>query len=218
MCTALPSSRNHLRRAIAPINSVTHELALDRLAVFTRAAAHILTEWDAYADAHVDQQGWPLDDLAYGRRQRRRDADTWRAFELVRPHMAELLGMAKGQFSTLPPAEQRAHWRGTLTRLDQAQIGLENAQALWEAERNSLPAAAVPGTDAYDEPLAERNADAWSYLCDWADGGHVLNEIARAATAHARDRPGPSPEHSRAQDPTVPPPQPPGHPQPRRPR
>jgi hypothetical protein len=166
----------------------------------------------------VDDQGWPLDDLAYGRRQRRRDADTWQAFEFVRPHLEELLTAAERQFSALPRVERQPHWRGTLTRLDQARIGLENAQALWEAECDALPANAVPGTDGYDEPLTERNAEAWGYLCDWADGGHVLNQIAKAAAAQARTLTGPAAEHARAPDPTTLPPQAPGHPRHRRPR
>lgn len=161
----------------------------------------------------MDARGWPLDDLAYGRRQRRRDADTWGAFELVRPHLAGILTVAERQLSTLPRAEHQLHWRGTLTRLDEARIGLDNAQALWEAERDALPANAVPGTDGYDEPLAERNAEAWGYLCDWADGGHVLNEIAKAAAAHGRTLATPSAEHTRALDPTTLPPPAPGHPQ-----
>lgn len=76
----------------------------------------------------------------------------------------------------------------------------------------------MPGTDGYDEPLAERNAEAWGYLCHWADGGHVLNQIARTAAAHDRDLAGPSDEHTRAQDPVTLPPPAPGHPQHRRPR
>ncbi|WUH90385.1 hypothetical protein OG900_09900 [Streptomyces sp. NBC_00433] len=75
----------------------------------------------------------------------------------------------------------------------------------------------MPGTEAYDEPLAERNAETWGYLCDWADGGHVLNQIARA-TARARDLAGPSAEHARTRNPAALPPQPPGHPQHRGPR
>lgn len=160
----------------------------------------------------MDAEGWPLDDLAYGRRQRRRDADTWRAFELVRPHLADILTVAEHQLSTLPRDEHQLHWRGTLTRLHEARIGLETAQAQWEAARDALPASAVPGTDDYDDPLADRNAEAWGYLCDWAEGGHVLNEITKAAAAHELPLAGPSAEHTRAPDPTTLPPQAPGHP------
>jgi hypothetical protein len=167
---------------------------------------------------HVDGQGRPLDDLAYGRRQRRRDADTWRALDFVRPHQEELLTTAEQQLTALPAAKQQPHWRDTLNRLDQARTGLANALAVWQAERDALPADAVPGTDAYDEPLAERNADAWGYLCDWVDGGHVLNEIATAAAVHARDRTGPAAEHPRGPDPATLPPRAPGHPRHRGPR
>jgi hypothetical protein len=117
----------------------------------------------------------------------------------------------------VPTAEQQPHWRGTLTRLNQARTGLERTYAYWRAECDALLPTSGPGTEAYDEPLAERNAEAWSYLCDWADGGHVLNQIARAA-ARASGLAGPSAEHARAQNPAALPPQPPGHPQQRGPR
>jgi hypothetical protein len=132
--------------------------------------------------------------------------------------MEELLTAAEQQLTVLPASKGQPHWRDTLNRLDRARIGLENARAVWRTERDALHADAVPSTDGYDEPLAERNADAWSYLCDWADGGHVLNQIAKAAADHARHLAGPAAEHSRAPDPTTLPPQPPGHPRHRGPR
>jgi hypothetical protein len=191
---------------------------LDRLAVYTRAAAHILKAWDDYSDQHVDDHGWPLNDVAYGMRQRQRDADTWRAFDHVREHATEVLEMAEEQLAALPADRRAPGWRDQLSRLAQARNGLENAQAVWQAERDALPASAGPGTEAYDEPLAERNADAWGYLCDWADTGHVLTEIARAAATASSDRTAPSAEHTRAQDSTGLPPQPPGRPHRRGPR
>jgi hypothetical protein len=118
----------------------------------------------------------------------------------------------------LPAAERQPHWRGTLTRLDQARIGLERTYAYWRAECDALLPTSVPGTEAYDEPLAERNAESWSYLCDWADGGYVLNQIARTAARRERDVAGPSAGHTRAQDTAGLPPHPPGHPQHRGPR
>lgn len=198
------------RKALTSIDPANHRLRLDRLTVYSRAAAHILQEWDDYTETSVDEQGWPLDDLAHGRRQRQRDADTWRAFEHLHPHLEELLTLAERQLAELPAAERQPVWRSALARLDEARIALENAQALWQSERHVLPATAVPGTEAYDELLAERNAEAWGYLCDWADGGHVLTRIARAA-AQAHGPAGPPAEHTRAQNPAALPPQPPGH-------
>ncbi|WP_433892559.1 hypothetical protein [Streptomyces sp. CA-111067] len=118
----------------------------------------------------------------------------------------------------MPVAERQPHWQDTLTRLDQARTGLETTYAYWRAECDALLPTSRPGTEAYDEPLAERNAEAWSYLCDWADGSYVLTQIARTAAGQNRDLAGPPAEHARAQNPAALPPQPPGHPQHRGPR
>lgn len=131
--------------------------------------------------------------------------------------MGDLLTCAEHQLATVPTAQQNPNWPGALARLALARAGLDNTQAMWESERGSLPAAAVPGTEAYDEPLAERNAEAWSYLCDWADVSHVLPAIARAATAHTQNA-TPSAEHTHTADHSTMPPQTPGHPHPGRPR
>ncbi|MEE4544040.1 hypothetical protein V2S66_18940 [Streptomyces sp. V4-01] len=202
------------RKALTSINPANHRLLLDRLTVYTRAAAHILQQWHDYSDQHTDAQGWPLDEDAYGLRQRRRDAETWHAFERVRPHMGELLTVAERQLAALPAAEQQSHWRGTLTRLEQARTGLETTYTYWRAECDALLPTSGPGTEAYDEPLAERNAEAWSYLCDWADGGHVLNRIARAAIGQRPDAAGRSAGHTRTQDGAPLPPRGPGLPHP----
>jgi hypothetical protein len=95
--------------------------------------------------------------------------------------MGELLAAAGRQLATVPSADQQPRWRGQLARLTEARTGLERTYAYWQAECTALPPSSGPGTEAYDEPLAERNAEAWSYLCDWADTGHVLIEISEAA-------------------------------------
>jgi hypothetical protein len=118
--------------------------------------------------------------------------------------MSELIAAAEQQLARLPAHERQPNWPGSLTRLDEARTGLEAAYADWKAARDALPPSSIPGTDAGDEVLADRNAEAWSYLCDWADTGHVLTDIDTAAT-RARNR-------------TAPLPQTPARPHPRRPR
>lgn len=43
--------------------------------------------------------------------------------------------------------------------------------------RRALPDTAQSGTKAYEEPLAESYADAWSYLDQWAIHGQALFAI-----------------------------------------
>ncbi|MCC2275583.1 hypothetical protein ACMATS_24610 [Streptoverticillium reticulum] len=50
--------------------------------------------------------------------------------------------------------------------------------------RDSLPLDARPGTQVFDDALAEHHAECWSYLDDWATHGHVLRDI-NAAARHA---------------------------------
>ncbi|WP_225847291.1 hypothetical protein [Streptomyces sp. HPF1205] len=130
--------------------------------------------------------------------------------------MSELLAAAEQQLARLPAPERQPNWPGSLARLSEARTGLEAAYAYWKAERDALVPSSAPGTDAYDEVLAERNADAWSYLCDWADSGHVLTEIARATTRHDASPAAKAAEHTRAIDNIALPPQAPGRPHPHR--
>lgn len=80
-----------------------------RLAVATRACIGIekaLTDWDAVSDSLADEQGFPLDDTAYGNRAALRDAEAWTHVETlltsapaIVSHLGQnldLVGLAEG--------------------------------------------------------------------------------------------------------------------------
>ncbi|QMU74829.1 hypothetical protein GXW83_02610 [Streptacidiphilus sp. PB12-B1b] len=57
-----------------------------RLAVATRACeeiSEVLNDWDGISDDLTDEQGFPLDDTAYGDRAARRDTDAWAQVETL---------------------------------------------------------------------------------------------------------------------------------------
>ncbi|MCX5303164.1 hypothetical protein OG304_06815 [Streptomyces sp. NBC_00160] len=166
-----------------------HQHALRRLGVFLREAEDTLASWDAYSDRHTAPDGWPHDDTAYGLRQRRRDADTWRAFTTVRAGAAAMLDTAEAQLSRLPAGSTslRRGWHLKVLR-----TGLKEINALqseWLGIRDTLPVSARPGTEEYDEPLAERNAEAWAYLDTWALHGQSVLDIDAAARAKPSRKP-----------------------------
>lgn len=138
-----------------------HQRALVRLTRYITEAAEILARWDAYSDEHSDAEGWPHDPLAYGYRQRRRDADTWEAFAKIRfVALTHLLPFAERQLTNIPTLRVRPRWSWQLKTLRTSLDELYCLQEHWLAERDALPDRAVPGTEEYDEPLADRNAEA----------------------------------------------------------
>ncbi|WP_405421531.1 hypothetical protein [Streptomyces erythrochromogenes] len=55
------------------------------------------------------------------------------------------------------------------------------------------PAPSVqPGTEEYDGPLAERNAEAWHYLDEWSLHGQAVLDIHNAMH-RSQSRPAPAP-------------------------
>ncbi|WP_052230206.1 hypothetical protein [Streptomyces sp. CT34] len=158
-----------------------HRERLHQLAVFLRESEQILADWDAYAEEHTDLDSWPLDHVAYGLRAAKRDADTWRSFNRVRSFAKDLLATAEVQVQQLNAAHLQSRWPWQLGTLDDALRQLDALQQQWLEARDALPSSAQPGTLAYDGALAERNAEAWSYLDDWAGHGKVLLEIQAAA-------------------------------------
>ncbi|MFJ6783586.1 hypothetical protein [Streptomyces yangpuensis] len=160
-----------------------HQHALRRLGVFLREAEDALVSWDAYSDRHTDPDGWPHDDTAYGLRQRRRDADTWRAFTTVRSTSAAMLDTAEAQLSRLPAGSTSLRRGWHLKVLRTALKEINALQSEWLSVRDTLPASARPGTEGYDEPLAERNAEAWAYLDAWAVHGQSVIDIDSATRA-----------------------------------
>ncbi|WP_063803608.1 hypothetical protein [Streptomyces silvensis] len=189
-----------------------HRERLHQLTLFLRESKQILAAWDAYSDEHTDLDGWPHDADAYGLRAARRDADTWRSFHRVRPFAKDLLATAEVQVQHLNATHIQPRWPWQLGALDAALQQLDALQQEWLTVRDALPPSARPGTDIYDDALAERNAEAWSCLDEWAGHGTVLLEIQAATqnlpprapaltTAHALSRPAPAP--AAAPPPTV---------------
>ncbi|WP_253917082.1 hypothetical protein [Streptomyces sp. MNP-20] len=157
-----------------------HRERLHQLAVFLRESEQILADFDAWREEHSDLDGWPLDDAGHSRRAVKRDADTWRSFNRVRSFAKELLATAEVQMQQLNPAHIQSRWIWQLGVLDDALKQLDVLQQEWLEARDALPPSARPGSFAYDDTLAERNEEAWSYLDDWASHGTALLEIQAA--------------------------------------
>ncbi|QPP05190.1 hypothetical protein G4Z16_00950 [Streptomyces bathyalis] len=154
-----------------------HQLRLRQLAVYLREAEQVLADWDLYSDQNSTLDGWPIDDVAYGLRQRQRDADTWRAFRPLLYDGHHLLDGAQAQLARIPQDQRSPHWGPHLAQLRQALEEMRALQSEWTRIREALPESARPGTRAYDEPLTDRNAEAWSPLVTWADDGLTLINI-----------------------------------------
>ncbi|MYT96632.1 hypothetical protein GTY74_05090 [Streptomyces sp. SID8350] len=160
-----------------------------------RESEKILADFDAWREEHSDLHGWPLDDDEHSRRAVKRDADTWRSFNRVRSFAKDLLATAEIQVQQLNPAHLQSRWPWQLGVLDHALNQLGKLQQQWLEARDALPPTAQPGTFAYDDALAERNEEAWSYLDDWASHGKAILEIQ----ATVQDLPPPSPALTSAQ-------------------
>lgn len=166
---------------MSPTPDEIHRRSLGRLARYVKAAEEILASWDDYSDQHTDEDGWPHDDIAYGWRQRRRDADTWHAFSRIRSTAASYLTRAQRQLRRLPTGAVEPRWAWQLKQLHTSLEAITTLQTQWLAERSALPDRAVPGTEEYDEPLADRNAEAWHHLNTWATHGTALIDIDTTA-------------------------------------
>ncbi|MEU9001242.1 hypothetical protein [Streptomyces sp. NPDC048551] len=166
-----------------------HQHALRRLGAFLREAEDTLASWDEYSDRHSDPEGWPHDAIAYGLRQSRRDADTWRAFTTVRATAAAMLDTAEAQLNRLPGGSTSLRQGWHLRVLRTALKEIDALQSEWLGVRDTLPVSARPGTEQYDEPLAQRNAEAWAYLDAWALHGQSVIDIDTAARAKPSRKP-----------------------------
>ncbi|MFG3282122.1 hypothetical protein [Streptomyces sp. NPDC048111] len=154
---------------------------MNQLAVFLRESEQILADFDAWREEHSDLDGWPLDDDEHSRRAVKRDADTWRSFNRVRAFAKELVATAEAQVQQLNAAHLQSRWPWQLSVLDGALTQLGALEQDWLETRDALPPTARPGTFAYDDAVAERNDEAWSYLDDWSTHGKALLEIHAAA-------------------------------------
>ncbi|MFJ6752155.1 hypothetical protein ACIQNI_28825 [Streptomyces sp. NPDC091266] len=158
-----------------------HQHRLKQLALFIRESDQILTDWDAYCDQHTDLDDLPYDEIGYAQRADLRNADTWRAFNRIRPSAKELVATAEAQLQRLPAKAIQSHWVRRLGALDTALDHLAALQNEWLATRDNLHPSARPGTARYDDAQAERNTDARRYLDEWALAGETILEIHCAA-------------------------------------
>ncbi|MFD9224864.1 hypothetical protein ACFWDI_33810 [Streptomyces sp. NPDC060064] len=155
--------------------SPSHRLCLSQLAIYLRHSRQILAAWDLYSDQRSDPKTFqPHDEDAYGLRQHKRDADTLSAFGRVYCHADELVHVAEQQLAQLSPSDRTRRYAWQVRELHEATERLYAVHDDWRAVRDALPESAVPGTKAYEEPLAESYAEAWSYLDQWAIHGQAL--------------------------------------------
>lgn len=160
--------------SLAPA-SPAHRLYLSQLAIYLRHSRQILAAWDLYSDRHSDPETFqPHDEDAYGRRQQQRDADTLSAFGRVYYHADELVYVAERQLAQLSASDRTRRYSWQVRELREATQRLYAVRDDWLAARAALPESARPGTKAYEEPLAESYAEAWSYLDQWAVHGQAL--------------------------------------------
>ncbi|MFF9016570.1 hypothetical protein ACF09C_26820 [Streptomyces sp. NPDC014870] len=163
------------------LTPTVHREFVQHLDRFVRESEQILAAWDAYSEDHTDLDGWPYDEDAYGLRKSRRDADTAEAFEAVRAGARHLLATAETQLTALPAGTVQNRWVWQIGTLHNALERLESLHAEWLQTRDNLPANARPGTDVYEDALADYHAESWSYLGDWATHGRAILDIHAAA-------------------------------------
>ncbi|WP_063757815.1 hypothetical protein [Streptomyces fulvoviolaceus] len=167
--------------------SPEHRLHLSQLAIYLRESRQILAAWDAYSDQHSDPDTHqPYDEDAYGLRQRQRDSDTLVSFGRVYDHADELVHAAEQQLAQLPASARTRRYAWQVRELRDSTTGLYAVHDDWLAVRRALPASARPGTEAFDEPLAESYAEAWHYLDQWAIHGQALFAINALAQKQSK--------------------------------
>lgn len=167
--------------------SPAHRLYLSQLALYLRHSRQILAAWDHYSSRHSDPKTFqPYDEDAYGLRQQKRDADTLSAFSRVYYHADELVHVAEQQLALLAPSDRTRRYAWQVRELREATQRLYAVHDEWRAVRDALPESARPGTTAYEEPLAESHAEAWSYLDQWAIHGQALFAVNALAERQSR--------------------------------
>ncbi|MFF3640357.1 hypothetical protein [Streptomyces sp. NPDC002564] len=187
--------------------SPAHRLYLNQLAYYLRHSRQILAAWDHYSQRHSDPDTFqPHDEDAYGLRQQKRDADTLSAFGRVYYHADELVHVAERQLAQLSPTARTRRYAWQARELRDATQGLYAVRNDWLAVEAALPESARPGTAAYEEPLAESYAEAWSYLDQWAVHGQALFAVhalaQRNSTAHPSTLAATGPVHQAAAAPS----------------
>ncbi|MEV7523843.1 hypothetical protein [Streptomyces sp. NPDC091371] len=95
----------------------------------------------------------------------------------VRSTAAAFLDLAEAQLGHLPTssASLRREWHLKVLRTALKEINA--LQPEWLGVRDTLPVSTRPGIAEYNEPLTDRNAEAWAYLAAWAFRGQSVIDI-----------------------------------------
>ncbi|MFI0942767.1 hypothetical protein [Streptomyces sp. NPDC021020] len=150
-------------------------------------AREALADWDAVSDSLCDEQGFPLDDDAYGIRQAQRDADAWAPFETFLHHGAAALDHAGTLLPTLPvPAATAGRWRYELRALKDALAEGTHIRDLWESRLIAIVARRDDPNRwrVFNDALDDRNAEGWSAVDVFIEHAPVLQVIENAARRH----------------------------------
>ncbi|MFB1044232.1 hypothetical protein [Streptomyces chrestomyceticus] len=169
-----------------------HRLYLAQLSDYLHKSEKIQAAWDAYSNEHSDPETrQPFDDV-YGRRPSQPAEATLAAFGRVYYHADELVLLAEQQLLQLPACDRTRHYAWQLVVLNVSTQRLYEARDAWLDQRHKLPQDAVPGTAAYEEPLAEFHANAWLCLHQWTRHGRSLIEINQLAQKEPHASPAPA--------------------------
>ncbi|WP_165983952.1 hypothetical protein [Streptomyces sp. YIM 98790] len=187
------------RRLLPHQLQMLHALRVVELEHALRQGQAALAAWDAVSDSLCDAAGQPLDENAYGARQRRRDTQVWDHYRTFLRHAPELLGHVE----TLNPRILAGHpearhltWR--LDRLRGALNAGERILHAWQQEVQRMRTVPDPGLHIpYEEAVAERNAEAWTYMDDVLAHGPVLVQLARLHPTSPPPGPHRARRHSR---------------------
>ncbi|MFF4285667.1 hypothetical protein ACFY0R_10105 [Streptomyces sp. NPDC001633] len=195
----LPAAHAVITELLPRYAHAVHRLRTERVADALSAGQRALDAWDAVSDSLADEQGWPLDDETYGLRAQRRDAEVWDQFEVFLDHGPALIGTVTKHLDEVTdqiprgPAEQLlGAMRGVLERG-------RDAIASWRENVSQL------GDQAFDDAVAERNADVWDAMVTWLARSPDFIKLARsAAPSPASSIPAPDASQSPALNPAAP--------------
>ncbi|WP_441247375.1 hypothetical protein [Kitasatospora sp. McL0602] len=157
----------------------------------TEGINEALASWDAVSDSLCDEDGWPLDQVAYEDRLVARDAAAWEHAEVFLLHAPSVVDAARENLRAADPsgALHPNLWRNvreTEKALAQAaELGRECEQSEALAEPPGVP------RTLYVERARElRNSEGWHYTLELATHAGGLGYAAEAI------RPAPAAEHS----------------------
>lgn len=139
-------------------------------------ARRALEDWDAVSDSYCDEQGFPVDEDAYGIRQARRDADAWRQFEVFLFHGRSAIDRAQaaaGRSDVQPAVADR--WRYQLRALDDALAEGRQIRDAWMPQL--VDRLAVADAAGFNDAVDTRNAEGWSAVASFIDHAPVLQAI-----------------------------------------